>query len=58
MDSHDALQTIKILARVALETDDGCLSAEALADMQRRTLKGIVTVIEKVVTEKVLARTP
>jgi hypothetical protein len=47
MDAHDALRTIQTLARVALDSDNGHLSAEALVDMQRRTLKGIITVIEK-----------
>jgi hypothetical protein len=47
MDAHDALRTIRTLARVVLESDDGHLSLEALADMQRRTLKGIIMVIEK-----------
>ena len=48
MDAHDALRTIRTLARVALDGDDGRLSVEAVADMQRRTLRGIITVIEKV----------
>ena len=47
MDTHEALRTILTLARVALESDDGHLPDEALVDMQRRTLNGIVTVIEK-----------
>jgi hypothetical protein len=51
MDAHDALRTIMTLALVALESDDGRLSAEALADMQRRTLMGIIAVIKKVSVE-------
>ncbi|MEO6780603.1 MAG: hypothetical protein ABI407_05835 [Bradyrhizobium sp.] len=53
MDPYDALSAIQTLARVALESDDEELSAEALADLQRRTLNGIV-----VVTEKALAKAP
>lgn len=53
MDAYDALRTIQTLARVALDSDDEELSAETLADMQRRTLNGIV-----VVTENALAKAP
>jgi hypothetical protein len=47
------LRTIQTLARVALDSDDEGLSPETLAEMQRRTLNGIV-----VVTEKALANAP
>jgi len=53
MDVYDALRAIETLARVALESDDEGLSPETLAEMQRRTLNGIV-----VVTEKALAKAP
>lgn len=51
MDAHDALRTIETPARVALGGDDGHLSSEALADVQRRALKGILTVIAKTRTK-------
>lgn len=62
MDAYDALRTIQTLARIALESqnatasvanDDEGLSAEAHAEMQRRTLNGIM-----VMTEKALAKAP
>lgn len=62
MDPYEALRTIQALARIALGSrdaatsvanDDEGLSAETIAEMQRRTLNGIV-----VVTEKALVRLP
>jgi len=47
MEAYDALRTIQALARVALDSDDEGLSTEALAEMPRRTLHGIVVVKEK-----------
>ena len=47
------MRTIQTLARAALDSDDEGLSAEALAEMQRRTLNGIV-----LLTEKALAKAP
>jgi hypothetical protein len=52
-DVYEALRNIQTLALVALESDGEGLSVEALADLQRRTLSGIV-----VVTEKALAKAP
>jgi hypothetical protein len=53
MDAYEALRTIQTLAHVALESEEEGLSAEALPELQRRTLNGIV-----VVTEKALAKVP
>lgn len=52
-DVYDALRTIQTLARVALATDNEEVSAETIAEIQRRTLNGIV-----VVTENALAKAP
>lgn len=47
------MRNIQTLARVALESDDEEISAETLAEVQQRTLNGIM-----VVTEKALAMAP
>jgi hypothetical protein len=47
MDAQEALWTIRTLARIALDTDNDELSTEALADMLRRALQGVVVVAEK-----------
>jgi hypothetical protein len=48
MDAQEALRTIRALARIALDTDNDELSTDALADMLRRALQGVVVVAEKV----------
>ena len=52
MDAQEALRTKRTLARIALDTDSDELSTEALADMLRRTLQGVVVVAEKVLGKK------
>jgi hypothetical protein len=48
MDAQEALRTIRTLARIALDTEKDELSTEAVADMLRRALQGVVVVAEKV----------
>ena len=48
MHAHEALRTIRTLARIALDTDSDELPPEAIVDMLRRALQGVVVVAEKV----------
>jgi hypothetical protein len=48
MHAHEALRTIRTLARIALETDKDKLSTEVHGDTLRRILQDVMVVAEKV----------
>ena len=47
MHAHEALRTIRTLARIALETDKDKLSTEVHGDTLRRILQDVMVVAEK-----------